>query len=38
MPGLIAGYVDRIDVAPLHNISLNDWVTVCRGAYELALR
>ncbi len=35
LPGLIVGYVDRIDVSPLQNISVNSWVEACRAAHRL---
>jgi hypothetical protein len=35
LPGLIVGYVDRIDVAPLQDISLRSWLEVCRAAHRL---
>lgn len=36
--GLIRGYVDRIDVSPLRNISLLSWLRVCRAALQLHSR
>jgi hypothetical protein len=35
LPGLIVAYVDRIDVSPLQNISVNSWVEACRAAHRL---
>jgi len=35
IPGVIAGYVDRIDTTPLKNISFDSWVSASRAAYLL---
>jgi len=35
LPGLITGYVDRIDTAPLTNISAASWLAVCQSAHAL---
>jgi hypothetical protein len=35
LSGLIAGYVDRIDTAPLTNISTRSWLTMCAAAHAL---
>ncbi len=32
--GLIAGYIDRIDVSPLKNISVDCWAAVCCAAFS----
>jgi len=35
LPGLIAGYIDRIDTAPLTNISTASWLAMCAAAHAL---
>jgi len=35
LPGLMVGYVDRLDVPPLKNISLSSWLIMCRSAHGL---
>jgi hypothetical protein len=32
---LVAAYVDRIDVAPLKDVSVESWITACRSAWAL---
>jgi hypothetical protein len=35
LPGLLVGYVDRIDIPPLRNISSASWLSACHAAYGL---
>jgi hypothetical protein len=35
LPGLLVGYVDRIDTPPLQNISTASWLSACHAAYLL---
>jgi hypothetical protein len=35
VPGVMAGYVARIDVSPLRSIDMEGWIAMCRSAYAV---
>jgi hypothetical protein len=35
VPGVMAGYVARIDVRPLRSIDMEGWIAMCRSAYAV---